>query len=230
MEKSDLDKIELWKQMLPDMELAEDQRKERAREFLRLMTYYKCAMMELETRINLLNEEYLLTHDRAPVSTIKTRLKTPQSIKEKLERQGLPFTYQAVMENLHDIAGVRVICAFTGDVYTLADALFRQDDIQLIRVKDYIAQPKPNGYRSLHMIVSVPIYLANEKRRMQVEVQLRTIAMDCWASLEHQLRYKRNRVFTDEMANELQECARMSAQLDQKMEALRQTVGQSDRI
>ena len=162
MEKSDLDKIELWKQMLPDMELAEDQRKERAREFLRLMTYYKCAMMELETRINLLNEEYLLTHDRAPVSTIKTRLKTPQSIKEKLERQGLPFTYQAVMENLHDIAGVRVICAFTGDVYTLADALFRQDDIQLIRVKDYIAQPKPNGYRSLHMIVSVPIYLANE--------------------------------------------------------------------
>ena len=122
---------------------------------------------------------------------------------------------------MNDVAGIRVVCSFTEDVYTLADALLKQDDIILLQKKDYIANPKENGYRSLHLIVSVPIFLENEKRLMKVEIQLRTIAMDCWASLEHQLRYKKEIDFTKEMEQELSECARMSTELDARMDRLR---------
>ena len=193
-------------------------------EFARLMTYYKCAMMEIETKFNVLNEEYSLTFDRNPISSIKSRLKSPLSIKDKLNRKNLPVTFQSVEENICDVAGIRVVCSFPDDVYALADALLRQDDITLIKKKDYIAHPKANGYRSLHLIVAVPIFLAEEKRLMKVEIQLRTIAMDFWASLEHQLRYKKDTPFTEEMASELSECAQRSAELDEKMNALRKTV------
>ena len=130
------------------------------------------------------------------------------------------MTLEAVEANLKDIAGVRVICAFPDDVYMLANALLSQDDITLIKRKDYIANPKENGYRSLHLIVAVPIFLAREKRMMNVEVQLRTIAMDSWASLEHQLRYKKNAEFTEQMARDLLYCAKLSAELDAKMDTL----------
>jgi putative GTP pyrophosphokinase len=145
-----------------------------------------------------------------------------------LERRGLPVTPESIRENLSDIAGVRVICAFPEDVYTLADALLRQDDITLLRRKDYIANPKKSGYRSLHLIVTVPVYLSYEKKQMKVEVQLRTIAMDFWASLEHHLRYKSNTVLTEEMTQELIQCARLSADLDNRMDRLRKRVQGTD--
>lgn len=185
-----------------------------------LMAYYRCAIMEIETKFNVLNEEFSLRYDRNPISGIHTRLKSPESIREKLVRKGLPMNLEAIENNLMDVAGVRVICAFPDDVYMLADALLKQDDIELIKRKDYIANPKENGYRSLHLIVAVPIFLAKEKRIMNVEVQLRTIAMDSWASLEHQLRYKKNVEFTDQMAKDLYYCAQLSAELDAKMDAL----------
>ena len=187
----------------------------------RLMAYYRCAIMEVETKFNVLNEEFSLRYDRNPINGIKSRLKRLDSIQEKLKRKQLPFDLQTIEEHIHDVAGVRVVCAFVDDVYLLAEALLKQDDIMLVEKKDYIANPKPNGYRSLHLIVTVPIFLEHEKRMMQVEIQLRTIAMDFWASLEHQLRYKKELVFTEKMAQELRDCAQLSAQVDLRMDALR---------
>lgn len=189
--------------------------------FDKMMTYYRCAMMEIETKLRVLDQEFSLQHDRNPINSIKSRLKKMSSIMEKLERKGTGISLDAIEENLNDIAGIRVICAFPEDVYTLADALLSQDDITLIQKKDYIENPKSNGYRSLHLIVAVPIFLENEKRIMKVEVQLRTIAMDCWASLEHQLRYKKDYAFTEKMEQQLFECAELSAELDSRMEILR---------
>lgn len=194
---------------------------EKTLELQRLMAYYQCAIMEIETKFKVLDTEFSLQHDRNPISTIKTRLKSMPSIIEKLERYDFPFTVQSIEENLHDIAGIRVVCSFLEDVYTLADALLKQDDITLIQRKDYIQNPKENGYRSLHLIVSVPIFLENEKRPMKVEIQLRTIAMDCWASLEHQLKYKKEVTFTSEMQENLYECAKLSMELDKRMDTLR---------
>ena len=193
-------------------------------EFDTIMTYYKCAIMEAETKLKVLNEEFSVQYDRNPISTIKTRLKKLDSIKEKLDRDGFPFTVESMEKNLNDIAGVRVICAFPDDVYLVADALLKQDDVILLSRKDYIANPKPNGYRSLHLIVTIPVFFANEKKLMKVEIQLRTISMDSWASLEHQLRYKKKIEFTDEMADEMLYCAQLSAELDARMDALRDMV------
>ena len=199
---------------------------EKMKDFGLLMAYYRCAMMEIETKFKVLNEEFSLEHDRNPISSIKTRLKSFESITEKVERKELPFDVESVEKYINDVAGIRVICTFPEDVYLLADALLKQDDIMLIRRKDYIAEPKENGYRSLHLIVAVPIYLAHEKRLMKVEIQLRTLAMDFWASLEHQLRYKKDFEFTKEMADELKLCAEQSAALDKRMEALRKKVNE----
>lgn len=190
----------------------------------KLMAYYRCAIMEVETKFNVLNEEFSLRYDRNPINGIKSRLKRLESIKEKLERRELPFRIDTIEEHIHDVAGVRVVCSFVDDVYLLADALLKQDDITLIEKKDYIANPKPNGYRSLHLIVTVPIFLEHEKRLMQVEIQLRTIAMDFWASLEHQLCYKKDFEFTEDMAKELSDCAELSSQLDARMDKLRELV------
>ena len=192
--------------------------------FTKLMAYYRCAMMEIETKLNVLNQEFSLRYDRNPISSIKSRLKSPASIREKLTRRGIDVTIENIEACLNDVAGVRVICAFPEDVRTIAKALLKQDDVELIEQKDYILNPKANGYRSLHLIVGVPIYLAHEKRKMRVELQLRTIAMDFWASLEHQLRYKKDVVFTDEMAKELKFCAELSAELDRRMDHLRESV------
>ena len=219
-------KDELLKQKILSVvdDVSADWIKEKFEEFSRLMTYYRCAMMEIETKFNVLNEEYSLAHDRNPISSIKTRLKSFPSISEKLIRKGVDNSIESIEKNLNDIAGVRVICSFPDDVYELADALLKQDDIELIEKKDYIKNPKPNGYRSLHIIVGIPIFLAHEKRIMKVEIQLRTIAMDFWASLEHQLYYKKSTTFTEEMAKELLTCAELSAELDNKMDSLRKRV------
>lgn len=200
----------------------------RVQELNKLMSYYRCAMMEVVTKFNVLNEEFSLRFDRNPITGIKSRLKTLPSIMEKLERRGFPVSLSSIEENLNDVAGVRVICSFPEDVHILADALMQQDDILLIERKDYIRNPKPNGYRSLHMIVSVPIFLAREKKYMRVEIQLRTLAMDCWATLEHQLRYKKDFDFSENLGRELYACAQLSAELDERMDGLRQLV--QDRI
>ena len=196
----------------------------KSKEVARLMSYYRCAMMEVETKLNVLNEEFSWEMDHNPISSIKKRLKSMPSIIGKLERKGHPLSMENIEEHLMDVAGVRVICSFPEDVYAMRNALIHQDDVVLLEEKDYIKNSKPNGYRSLHLIVGIPIFLAKEKKMMKVEVQLRTIAMDFWASLEHQLRYKKNSYFTKEMAEELTECARISADLDLRMDAIRKSV------
>lgn len=186
-----------------------------------LMSYYRCAMMEVSTKFNVLDEELSLQYDRNPIEAIKTRLKSPDSIMDKLSRRGLPFSAESIEHNLNDIAGIRVICAYISDIYMLRDALLRQDDIVLLQEKDYIKNPKPNGYRSLHLIVETPIFLHDQKKQMRVEVQFRTMAMDWWASVEHKLRYKKPAA-PEEVNSELKECAEISADLDKRLEKLRQ--------
>ena len=189
-----------------------------------LMAYYRCAMMEVSTKFHVLNEELSLQYDRNPIESIKTRLKSPESTLEKLQRKKFPVSMTSIEENINDIAGVRVICAFPSDIYMLAEAFLRQDDIILLEQKDYIKEPKENGYRSLHLVVKTPIFLHNTKRLMKVEVQFRTISMDWWASLEHKIRYKKNVSISQEIDNELYLCAEISAGLDRRMEEIQQKV------
>lgn len=188
-----------------------------------LFTYSECAMLEVETKFRVLNEEFTLAYDHSPIETIKTRLKTLESLIEKLNRYKVPLSLDSIRENINDIAGVRVICSFPDDIYSLAECFLEQDDVTLIDCKDYIKNPKESGYRSLHLIVSVPIFLEHEKRDMKVEVQLRTIAMDFWASLEHKIRYKQD--LPEEVAaalyDELLECAQISSDLDMRMQSIR---------
>lgn len=193
-------------------------------EYSTLMAYFRCAIMEVQTKFNVLNEEFSLQHDRNPISSIQSRLKSIESISRKLKSRDIPFTLSNIEKNLSDVAGIRVICSFTSDVYLLAKALLAQDDIGLISIKDYIRNPKPNGYRSLHLIVTVPIFLVHEKKIMRVEIQLRTIAMDSWAALEHQLKYKKDNDFSDDMIDELSHCAKISADLDMRMDRLKGSV------
>ena len=191
-----------------------------------LMAYYRCAIMEVETKFNVLNEEFSLQYDRNPIENVKSRLKSTDSIIRKLKKKELPFSLDAMQENINDVAGIRVICSFPEDIYMLADCLLNQDDIKLITKKDYIKNPKKSGYRSLHLIIEVPIFLKNEKRYMKVEVQLRTIAMDFWASLEHKLRYKKNISLEEAeiISKELLECSEISATLDKRMEDIRNRI------
>ncbi|MDY4575967.1 MAG: GTP pyrophosphokinase family protein [Intestinibacter sp.] len=192
----------------------------------KLMTYYRCAIMEVETKFKVLNQEFSLEYDRNPIETIKTRLKSTESIIKKLAKNDLPLTVESIEANLNDVAGVRVVCSFIEDIYLLADCLLQQDDIKLIQVKDYIKNPKPNGYRSLHLIIEVPIFLKDEKKNMRVEVQLRTIAMDFWASLDHKLSYKKDipKEEAELLRQELLECAEISANLDVRMEEIKNRI------
>ncbi len=194
-----------------------------------LLAYYRCAIMEIETKFKVLNEQFSLQYDRNPIETIKSRVKSTEGIIRKMRRKNIPLSLDSVERNIRDIAGVRVVTSFQDDIYLLAECLLQQDDITLIEKKDYIQAPKDNGYRSLHLIVEVPIFLKNEKRPMKVEVQLRTIAMDFWASLEHKLRYKKNipEAETEQLAHELMECAQISASLDSRMEDIRNRIMKS---
>ena len=197
---------------------------EQASGFMELMMQYRCALMEVETKLNVLNAEFTMKNNRNPFESIKSRIKTPKSILEKLRRKGFEISVKGIEENLADVAGIRVICSFPDDIYATAKMLTDQDDIRVIQVKDYIINPKPNGYRSLHLILEVTIFLSNEKKNMKVEVQFRTIAMDFWASLEHKLKYKKNIENAEEISKELQRCAEASSQLDLRMQALRDRI------
>lgn len=203
---------------------SEKLREERA--FNRLMMEYRSAIREVETKLQVLNEEFSQEYNRNPFESIKSRLKSSNSIFEKLRRKGYPLTIDAIRENLCDVAGVRVICSFPDDIYRLAGLLTEQDDIILLQAKDYIKNPKPNGYRSLHYILDVPIFLSREKKYMHVEVQFRTIAMDFWASLEHKLRYKKNwdRADAGEIAAQLKSCADSIEDLDYQMQTIRDKI------
>ena len=200
--------------------------KNQGKDYMRLMSYYSAAMLEVETKFKVLNIEFNGKFDRNPIESISTRLKKPQSILEKLNRIGAPISVESIEKELSDVAGVRVICSFVDDIYKLADMLALQDDVYILKTKDYIKNPKPSGYRSLHLIVEIPIFLSNEKRFMRVEVQLRTIAMDFWASLEHKVRYKKDipQEQAQDIARQLQECAETVAQTDAKMLSIRRQI------
>lgn len=193
---------------------------EKARE---LMAYYECAIMEIETKFKVLNKEFSLMSDRNPIDSIQSRLKSPESILNKLVRRNLPISIESIEENLTDIAGIRIICSFIEDIYLLKESILKQDDIRVIEIKDYISNPKPNGYRSLHLIVEVPIFLIEDKKYMKVEIQLRTIAMQTWASLEHQIFYKKEYPLdvVEEYKEKLKNAANLSYELDKKMQDIK---------
>lgn len=188
-------------------------------EMINMQIIYRAAIKEVTTRLEILNEEFQHNHEHNPIHTIKNRIKNPKSIVEKLGRRGWALDVDTAREKLTDIAGVRIICPYIEDIYTIKTMLLAQDDINVLIIRDYIAEPKPNGYRSLHLIVEVPVYFSSHKQYVKVEIQIRTIAMDFWASLEHQLRYKSedNHVSTKVIA-ELKECADTIASTDQKMQ------------
>lgn len=199
-------------------------------EYREMMMAYSCAIKEVKTKFDVLDTEFHIRYQRNPISSIHTRLKSQTSILEKMERLGYPPTVNNIETYLNDIAGVRVICAYVDDIYEIADALIQQDDIYLIQKKDYIAEPKPNGYRSLHLIVSVPVFFAHNKRKIKVEVQIRTIAMDFWASLEHQIKYKKDIPDAAEVIGKLKKCADVIAETDQEMQKIRQRLEKAENV
>ena len=193
-------------------------------EFRQMMMMYSCAIKEIKTKLQVLNDELSIKRQRNPIEFIKTRVKQPDSIASKLRRKGYPVTVQSVFENLSDVAGGRVICAFFDDIYKVADMLTAQDDIELIKRKDYIKNPKMNGYRSLHLIIEVPVFFSDHKEQIRVEVQIRTIAMDFWASLEHQLKYKKDIDDAESIMYELRACADVINRTDYHMQSLRDRI------
>ena len=195
----------------------------------KFMSYYRCALMEVETRFKILNEDFSFLYERNPIDSIKTRIKDFDSIRKKLRKMELPLSIDSIEKNIYDVAGVRIICPFIDDIYTLAKCLVRQDDIKLVEEVDYIKNPKENGYRSLHLIIDIPIFLQEEKRSVKVEIQLRTIAMEFWANLEHRLRYKKNvnEKIMKKLSGELNECAEISAMLDIKMKNIHDSIENS---
>ena len=193
-------------------------------EFRNEMMKYSCAIRELKTKLEVLNDELSVRNQRNPIEMIRSRVKKPQSIFEKLKRRGLPVTVESMRENLDDIAGVRVICSFIDDIYDVSRMLARQDDIRVIAIKDYIRSPKVNGYRSYHMILEIPVFFSNCKQYIRAEVQIRTIAMDFWASLEHKIYYKFEGHAPDYLEEELKACADMVDMLDAKMFSLNEAI------
>lgn len=193
-------------------------------EFQELMMRYNCAIREVRTKLEVLNDELSIHHKRNPIEFITSRIKKPASIVEKLQRYGETVSVEAIENSLNDVAGVRVICSFIDDIYAVADMLLRQDDVTLVKKKDYIQNPKDNGYRSLHLIVEIPVFFSNQKKAMRVEVQIRTIAMDFWASLEHKIYYKFEGDAPDYISQDLQACATIVANLDEKMLSLNEAI------
>lgn len=193
-------------------------------EYKELMMMYKCAIKAVKTKFEVLDTEFRIRYQRNPINFIQTRLKRTTSIIEKMRRKNIPFSLENIEKYINDVAGVRVICSYVDDIYSIAKALVKQDDVVLIEKKDYIARPKPNGYRSLHLIISVPVYFAEQRKDMKVEVQIRTIAMDSWASLEHQLRYKQEVENGPEIAEQLKECADLIAEIDSRMLHIRKKI------
>ncbi len=192
--------------------------------FDQLMMMYNCAIREIRTKLEVLNDDLGARYERNPIEHINARIKSPESIAKKLKNKNLPICSDSIPNNLNDVAGIRVICSFIDDIYTIAGMLIRQDDVRLVKMKDYIEHPKPNGYRSLHLILEVPVFFADVTRPMRVEVQIRTIAMDFWASLDHHLRYKKDVKDAQEIENELRRCADVISQTDEDMLKIRKKI------
>lgn len=188
--------------------------------FQKIMMIYESAIKMIETKLEVLSKEYKITGQRNPIDSVRSRIKTPVSIANKLEKRNLPISFSSMTENLCDIAGIRVICPYISDIYLAKDILLKQPDIKLISEKDYIQNPKESGYRSLHIVVEVHVYLSNTEHNVKVEIQLRTIAMDFWASLEHELRYKTSCVVPESIKKELFRCAETIAITDRQMEQI----------
>ncbi len=187
-------------------------------EYREMMQLYEGAIREVRTKVEVLDAEFRVRYDRNPIHHIDTRLKSPASIAEKLRRKGYPATLESAEEHLTDIAGVRIVCNYLEDIYRIAELLTRQNDVELVRRSDYIRAPKESGYRSLHLVVRIPVFLSSHTELVPVEVQIRTIAMDFWATLEHQLRYKSDQETTRQLRRRLKQCAEDSARLDREMQ------------
>lgn len=209
---------------VPDLAQVPEEFVNMARQFQEAMMMYTCAIREVKTKIEVLNDELSVKNSRNPIEMIKSRVKKPISIVEKLHRRGLEVSLESMIANLDDVAGIRIICSFVDDIYEVAEMLVRQDDVKVIAVKDYIKNPKENGYRSYHLIIEIPVFFSECKRSIRVEVQIRTIAMDFWASLDHQLKYKKEVANDPEISEELKQCADVIARTDEKMLAIRKKI------
>ena len=192
-----------------------------------IMFLYTSALKEVGTKLEILNDEFQHVHQYNPIEHIKTRVKTAESIVKKLRRYGYESSIENMVKYVNDIAGVRVICSFTSDIYRLAEMIGNQSDLKVLSIKDYIKNPKESGYKSYHMLVSVPIFLSDSVVDTKVEIQIRTIAMDFWASLEHKLKYKKDIDNPDDIAKELAECARIISSMDVRMQEIRNRIEQS---
>ena len=210
---------------VPDMVQVPEMWVDQARQFQQAMMRYTCAIREVKTKLEVLNDELSVKNQRNPIEMIKSRVKKPKCIVEKLQRRGFEISLESMEKNLDDVAGIRIICSFLDDIYEVADMLIRQDDVKVIAVKDYIQNPKPNGYRSYHMIIEIPVFFSDSKKPIRVEVQIRTIAMDFWASLDHQLKYKKSFIDDNgEISEELKQCAEVIAGTDVKMLEIRKKI------
>lgn len=186
----------------------------------KFLNIYEAGLKQMVTKLEILSKEFQFEKKHKPIETIKYRIKDPSSIIQKLDRKGIEFSFKAIVENIRDVAGIRVTCPFIADVYAIADMLCSQEDITLIETKDYIEHPKPNGYRSLHLVVKIPVYFSEFRQEVIVELQIRTVGMDSWASLEHQLCYKKEYNITDEIVAELKRCADVIADNDRRMQRI----------
>lgn len=210
---------------VPDLAQVPEHLVSQARDFQIAMMMFTCAIREVKTKLEVLNDDLTVRNQRNPIDVIKSRVKKPASIVEKLQRRNLPVSLDSMLNNLDDIAGIRVICSFVDDIYAVANMLLSQDDITVIAVKDYIKNPKPNGYRSYHLIIEIPVFFSDQKKSMRVEVQIRTMAMDFWASLDHQLKYKKNNGdATDFISEQLRQSAIVIARTDEKMLEIRRSI------
>lgn len=224
---------EYFPTLLPDIIDIKLNKEETKKHLMTLVEYkemrmrYSCAINEIKTKFENLDMEFKLKHKRNPISSIKSRLKSNDSVIKKLIKKNLDFNVSNIENNIKDMAGIRIICTYVDDIYNLATSLLRQDDITLLEVKDYIKNPKPNGYRSLHLIVEVPVFLVDSTYNMKVEVQIRTIAMDFWASLEHQMKYKKVIKNETEISQRLYFCAEQASKLDEEMMNIRQEIDSS---
>lgn len=193
-----------------------------------VMFIYKAALKEICTRIDILNDEFQYVHRYNPIEHVKSRIKKPESIVKKLKKYGYPTSVENMVNYVNDIAGIRIICSFSSDIYRIADMIEKQSDLTVIAVKDYIKNPKESGYQSYHMIISVPVYLAYTMIDTKVEIQIRTVAQDFWASLEHKIYYKFEKNAPEFIQKELQECARIVSQLDDRMLSLNKIIQELD--
>ncbi|MFC4401908.1 GTP pyrophosphokinase [Gracilibacillus xinjiangensis] len=193
-------------------------------ELMRFMMAYEFALEEINTKINILQQEFEYVHDYNPIEHVKSRVKSPESILKKVKKKKIPLNIPAIQEKIRDIAGIRITCSFVTDIYKIANMLEKQKDITVIEKKDYIKNPKPNGYKSLHLIIQIPIFMSDREENIYTEIQIRTIAMDFWASLEHKIYYKYNREIPQHLRDELKDAAKSANELDKKMERIHREI------